>query len=356
MALCLREARVAHLNLIFSTEQGLFRARSTALVARTHLDETSREEKYRKSGTLPDVYIRHTEKKFVNAKVCCDCCPTTRVSYLTAPMSVVQPVCECRSREAGERIPDPEKLVKEYLSDDKSSLEAMAETVFGVFVIRHNGAGPSENPEDVRILLEGVKVLHELRYVPFAVAELLALVYALNRSYPRELKYTFEALQKIKYMTELILTLGKTPLSQGPGPKTHVHLTTATSQLFCDLLANILVGSAQQCMSLKLKTPVMHSKSKDRVCAGVSDRQKEELHDASKRVRKASTSGDKGSCSGHVDERNRLEQETSAATASQLHRQLAKPGQEAGTAAAAGQVARQPERELATAPAVTDTQ
>ncbi|CAB1435767.1 unnamed protein product [Pleuronectes platessa] len=84
--------------------------------------------------------------------------------------------------------------------------------------------------------------------------------------------------------------------------------------------------------------------------------EKEELHDASKRVRKASTSGDKGSCSGHVDERNRLEQETSAATASQLHRQLAKPGQEAGTAAAAGQVARQPERELATAPAVTDTQ
>ncbi|XP_053268846.1 uncharacterized protein LOC128426020 [Pleuronectes platessa] len=106
---------------------------------------------------------------------------------------------------------DPEKLVKEYLSDVKRSLEAMAETVFGVFVIRHHGAGPSENPEDVRIILEGVKVLNELRYVPFAVAVLLALVYALNRSYPRELKYTFEALQKIKYMTELILTLGKTP-------------------------------------------------------------------------------------------------------------------------------------------------
>ncbi|CAB1445621.1 unnamed protein product [Pleuronectes platessa] len=84
-------------------------------------------------------------------------------------------------------------------------------------------------------------------------------------------------------------------------------------------------------------------------------KKKEELQDASKRVRKASTSGDKGSCSGHVEEQNRLEQETSAVTASQLHRQLAKPGQEAGTAAAAGQVARQPERELATAPAVTDT-
>ncbi|CAB1424909.1 unnamed protein product [Pleuronectes platessa] len=78
-------------------------------------------------------------------------------------------------------------------------------------------------------------------------------------------------------------------------------------------------------------------------------KKKEELHDASKRARKASTSGDEGSCS----EQNRLQQETSAATASQLDRQLAKPGQEAGTAAAAGQVARQPERELATAPAVS---
>ena len=45
--------------------------------------------------------------------------------------------------------------------------------------------------------LEGVKVLDELRYVPFAVAMLPALIYALNLSYPRELKYTFEALQKI---------------------------------------------------------------------------------------------------------------------------------------------------------------
>ncbi|XP_060943850.1 uncharacterized protein LOC133021098 [Limanda limanda] len=92
---------------------------------------------------------------------------------------------------------DPEMLVKEYLSNDDNSLAAMAETVFGVFVIRLHGAGPSENPEDVVILLEGVKVLHELRYVPFAVAMLLALVYALNLSYPRELKYTFEALQKV---------------------------------------------------------------------------------------------------------------------------------------------------------------
>jgi hypothetical protein len=76
-------------------------------------------------------------------------------------------------------------------------------------------------------------------------------------------------------------------------------------------------------------------------------KKKEELHD-SKRVRKA---GDEGSCSGHVEGKNRLQQEASAA--SRVHPQLAKPGQEAGTVAAAGQVHRQPEQEPATALAVS---
>ena len=64
------------------------------------------------------------------------------------------------------------------------------------------------------------------------------------------------------------------------------------------------------------------------------------LHDASKGVRKASTSGNEGSCSGHVDVQNRLQQEASAATASQVHQEVAKLEQEAGTVATAGQVHR----------------
>ncbi|KAJ8346780.1 hypothetical protein SKAU_G00281810 [Synaphobranchus kaupii] len=93
---------------------------------------------------------------------------------------------------------DPEKLVREYMDvDHESSQTAMAETVFGIFVIRKEGAEPGDDPADVGIILEGVDVLDELGNVPFAVAMLLALVYALILSYPPELKYTFEALQKI---------------------------------------------------------------------------------------------------------------------------------------------------------------
>ncbi|XP_034086895.1 dynamin-like isoform X1 [Gymnodraco acuticeps] len=91
---------------------------------------------------------------------------------------------------------DPE-LVKEYMSIDNSSQTAMAETVFGIFVIRHEGAEPGDDPENVGIILEGLEVLDELGNLSFTVAMMFALVYALNLSYPPELKFTFEALQKI---------------------------------------------------------------------------------------------------------------------------------------------------------------
>ncbi|XP_046706911.1 uncharacterized protein LOC124386909 [Silurus meridionalis] len=92
---------------------------------------------------------------------------------------------------------DPEKLVKEYMADDVSRDTAMKETVFGIYVVRHEGDELTDPPEDVGVILEGVTVLCELGNVPFALAILLALVYSLNLCYPPEHKYTFEALQKI---------------------------------------------------------------------------------------------------------------------------------------------------------------
>uniref|UniRef100_A0AAV2J3K4 Uncharacterized protein n=1 Tax=Knipowitschia caucasica TaxID=637954 RepID=A0AAV2J3K4_KNICA len=57
---------------------------------------------------------------------------------------------------------DPEKLVKEYTTADENIGTAMAATVFGIFVMRHEGAEPGDDPEDVGIILEGVEVLKEL--------------------------------------------------------------------------------------------------------------------------------------------------------------------------------------------------
>ncbi|XP_020556410.1 uncharacterized protein LOC110014068 isoform X2 [Oryzias latipes] len=91
---------------------------------------------------------------------------------------------------------DPERLVREYKSDENTE-EALADTVLGIFAIRHTGADPSDDLENVGIILEGVEVLNDLKSVSLAVSMLFGLVYALNLSYPPDLKYTFEVLQKI---------------------------------------------------------------------------------------------------------------------------------------------------------------
>lgn len=55
--------------------------------------------------------------------------------------------------------------------------------------------GASE-PANATVVIEGAEVLDGLS-VPRACALLMGLMYALNLSYPKELKSTFEAFQKI---------------------------------------------------------------------------------------------------------------------------------------------------------------
>lgn len=68
-----------------------------------------------------------------------------------------------------------------------------------VFVIRKEGEGLQEPPEDIGIVIEGALhvVLHELTLVASACALLLGLIYALNLAYPKPFRFTFEVLQKI---------------------------------------------------------------------------------------------------------------------------------------------------------------
>lgn len=67
----------------------------------------------------------------------------------------------------------------------------------GIYVIRKQGVDITEKPEDIGIAIEGVVVLNDLGNVACACALLFGLIYALNLSYPSNLKFTFEVFQKL---------------------------------------------------------------------------------------------------------------------------------------------------------------
>ncbi|KAI4884220.1 hypothetical protein NFI96_024381 [Prochilodus magdalenae] len=73
---------------------------------------------------------------------------------------------------------DSGKLIKKYVDiDGNDCQEEMLKMVLGIFVVRHERAEPTHDPEDIGIVLEGLEVLSEVRSVPFAVAVLLGLIY-----------------------------------------------------------------------------------------------------------------------------------------------------------------------------------
>ncbi|XP_062239270.1 uncharacterized protein LOC133949105 [Platichthys flesus] len=93
---------------------------------------------------------------------------------------------------------DPEKLIKEYLDVNFDNAQRQMDgTAIGIYVIKHEGADASDPPEDVGIIVEDVAVLQDIGDAATATALLLAVIYNLNLSYPPELKYTFEFLQKV---------------------------------------------------------------------------------------------------------------------------------------------------------------
>ncbi|XP_054589739.1 uncharacterized protein [Nothobranchius furzeri] len=97
---------------------------------------------------------------------------------------------------------DLDTLVKEHMDIDSREAEAdITEKTMGICTVRAEGHGPDGPGDgrfaDVGVVLEGVEVLHSLQSVSHACVMLYGLIYALNLSYPKNLKRTFEVYQKI---------------------------------------------------------------------------------------------------------------------------------------------------------------
>ncbi|XP_073671408.1 uncharacterized protein [Paramisgurnus dabryanus] len=93
---------------------------------------------------------------------------------------------------------DPSALLKKCL--DTSPIDRQTRGIkMGILAITEDDVASSELPtfQNFAIVLEEAIVLKDIPDLPSAVSYLFGLVFALNFEYPKELKYTFEVIEKV---------------------------------------------------------------------------------------------------------------------------------------------------------------
>ncbi|KAL7825962.1 hypothetical protein SRHO_G00337000 [Serrasalmus rhombeus] len=88
---------------------------------------------------------------------------------------------------------DPDAFFKEYESTEEAEGDITA-TVMGIYSIKSQG---HQEPDDVGVVIEGIKVMNNISTVINAFIVLFGLIYALDLAYLDSMKYTFEFVQKI---------------------------------------------------------------------------------------------------------------------------------------------------------------
>ncbi|TKS78091.1 hypothetical protein D9C73_013083 [Collichthys lucidus] len=130
------------------------------------------------------------------------CSARTNISRTLAPITqneTVEKRRECILRALCIYLnEDLNILFKEYLDTDGAAFQREIEQLtLGIYSIKVEGGDVTTPPADVGIVIEGVEVLQDLRDVASACALLMGVIYAMNWSYPKELKTFFEVLQKL---------------------------------------------------------------------------------------------------------------------------------------------------------------
>ncbi|KAF1389893.1 hypothetical protein PFLUV_G00052260 [Perca fluviatilis] len=88
-----------------------------------------------------------------------------------------------------------DQLLKEYDDADEDSVSQ--DLAVQRIKIYHIKTTTPEGPDDIGIVVEGVKVLTALGNFPRACSMVIGLAYAVNLAYPKEVRYTLEVFQKL---------------------------------------------------------------------------------------------------------------------------------------------------------------
>lgn len=88
---------------------------------------------------------------------------------------------------------DPNTFFKEYLTTEDAERD-IQEKVMGIYIVQRDGDG---EPEDVRVVIEGIKVLNNMGSPIMGFIILFGLIYALDLSFLDNLKSTFKICHKI---------------------------------------------------------------------------------------------------------------------------------------------------------------
>lgn len=78
---------------------------------------------------------------------------------------------------------------------EESQTDVLEQTAMAIVITEKED--PFHQAKDLKIVIEGTAVLHELPSVATAFAMFFGLVYALNLKYPKRAQTTFEFVQKV---------------------------------------------------------------------------------------------------------------------------------------------------------------
>ncbi|CAG5996949.1 unnamed protein product, partial [Menidia menidia] len=92
---------------------------------------------------------------------------------------------------------EPKDLFRECLETDADGVALQGMAVGILYVCEDCGLGTSPQLQNIAIILEETVVLQDIPDTPTALAYLFGLLYALNISYPKALRYTFDTLQNV---------------------------------------------------------------------------------------------------------------------------------------------------------------